>query len=163
MTTTILLSPVKRRCFSVKFVAKAITTSNYYKLLDSHLVCGFISQFPVGTKLKVTFQEDKIKVWKSYDQLKLIHALIKLIDKEIGNNCMERTKRQVKEQIGYFTTLENPITKVMEKEGLSFGDLSKEQGTEVIEQVIALCEFLNIVIPPSADRLSLLNYIDEHY
>lgn len=135
-----------------KYKSTAITSRGWFNMLDTHTVRQYLSQFPSGAKLTIVFEPEKPKKDpKTYPQLKLIHRLIEIIDKDQSSFQFEKTKQDVKENIGFYEYIESPITKKEEKYYRSFGSMSKEEGIEVINQILELAKWLGIFIPPDND------------
>lgn len=135
----------------MKYQTKALKNRGFLRFLEAHLVMQFLAPFNEGEEFRITIEKIVPKTYKTYNQLKMIHAIIKLIDKETGNNCLTSTKEDVKRHIGYVTYELSPITNKDEERFKSFKGLTKEEGIEVINQLLGLCEFLSIFVPPDAD------------
>lgn len=72
----------------------------------------------------------------SYSQLSKIHKCIRIISQETGDS-FEEIKKQIKEKAGLYSKVEHLK---------SFGGMSKEEASKVIETIMEVATFLNINI-----------------
>jgi len=143
----------------MKLNVKATVTNNYYIIQDKALVAKYCEGLENGSILDITFAPFKKRVFKSYDQLKMIHALLKIIAIETGITPDE-AKTDVKEKLGLWEYRESKILGKSIKEYKSFAEMKMDEMTKVIEQTLAIVEWLGIDLPPSDDLKNLYNYID---
>ena len=143
----------------MKLNVKAEVTNNYYIIQNKTLVAKYCESLENGSILDITFAPFKKRVFKSYDQLKMIHALLKVIahDQSI---TPDEAKIDVKEKLGLWEYRESKILGKAIKEYKSFASLKMDGMTKVIEQTLGIVEWLGIDLPPTDDLKNLYNYVD---